>query len=202
MLPTHDHLVRNGEAAARVAEQIGYPVALKIHARGLAHKTEVGGIALNLMNNKAVRTAYREMIDRVHVRQPDLAVEGVLVQPMARAGLEMVVGVTRDSDFGPILMVGLGGIHVEVLHDVVYAPAPLTSSEAARLLQGLRGYKLLEGVRGAPPADIGALAAFMAAVSRFAADFADEIAEIDINPVIVHSHGQGLTVVDALIVKR
>jgi acetate---CoA ligase (ADP-forming) len=121
---------------------------------------------------------------------------------MAQRGVEMIVGITRDPDFGPMLMVGLGGIHVEVLKDVAFAPVPLPEDEALALLQELKGAAVLGGVRGDPPADKAALAQLMAALSRFAADHADTIAEIDLNPVIVHPEGEGLTVVDALIVKQ
>jgi hypothetical protein len=121
---------------------------------------------------------------------------------MARPGVEMILGVTRDPSFGPMVMVGLGGIHVEVLRDVASAPVPFGAAAALALLGELKGKAVLDVVRGAPAADCAALAGLMAALSRFAADHADAIAEIDLNPVIVHPEGQGLTVVDALIVKR
>jgi len=124
------------------------------------------------------------------------------VQAMARPGRELILGVTRDPNFGPMLMVGLGGIHVEVLRDVAFAPVPITDDQALALLDELKGAALLDGVRGAPPVDRAALAALMATLSRFAADHAEQIEEVDLNPVIVHPEGQGLTVVDALIVKR
>jgi acyl-CoA synthetase (NDP forming) len=114
----------------------------------------------------------------------------------------MILGVTRDATFGPMLMVGLGGIHVEVLKDVAFAPVPLDAEDARALLGELKGAALLDGVRGAKPADKNALVELMVALSRFAADHADRIAEIDLNPVIVHAAGEGLSVVDALIVKQ
>jgi hypothetical protein len=162
-------------------------VALKIHGRELAHKTEVGGIALGLESAPAVKQAYDEMLARVAALDPRPDIQGVLVQPMARAGIEMVVGISRDSDFGPMLLVGLGGIHVEISRDFALAPAPLDMAQAERLLRRLRGYQILGGARGRPPAAIDALCRLMVAVSRFAAEFADEVAEIDLNPVIVHS---------------
>ena len=119
-------------------------------------------------------------------RIPARAIEGVLVQPMAPPGIEMILGITRDPDFGPMLMVGLGGIHVEVLRDVAFSPVPIGPDEALALLGELNGAALLDGVRGAPPADRAALAELIAALSRFAADHADQIDEIDLNPVIVH----------------
>jgi acyl-CoA synthetase (NDP forming) len=121
---------------------------------------------------------------------------------MAAPGIEIILGVTRDPVFGPMLMVGLGGIHVEVLRDVVFSPVPIGQDEALSLLDELKGTALLNGVRGALPADRTALAELIATLSRFAADHGDLIEEIDLNPVIVHSKGQGFTVVDALIVKQ
>jgi len=126
----------------------------------------------------------------------------VLVQAMARPGREIILGIVRDANFGPMLMVGIGGIHVEVLRDVAFAPVPLGPEEALALLSELKGAALLDSVRGAPPADRAALVELMTKLSRFAADHADLIEEIDLNPVIVHPEGQGLTVVDALIVTR
>jgi len=187
-----------GEAVA-AAKRIGGPVALKVQSPDILHKTEAGAVLLNLSGDEAVRDGYRTVMMRAKAAHPDAKVEGVLVQAMARRGQEMILGITRDPDFGPMLMVGLGGIHVEVLKDVAFAPVPLTSEDAIALIGELKGAALLGGVRGAPPSDRAALAELMAALSRFAHDHRDTIAEIDLNPVIVHD--QGLTVVDALIVK-
>jgi len=149
-----------------------------------------------------VREAYQRVIASASNAHPGAAVHGVLVQAMARPGHEMILGITRDATFGPMLMVGLGGIHVEVLRDVVFSPVPIGREDALSLLGQLKGAALLDGVRGAAPDDRSALAELMARLSRFAANHADLIEEIDLNPVIVHPEGQGLTVVDALIVKR
>ena len=120
---------------------------------------------------------------------------------MARPGVDIILGVSRDPDFGPMLMVGLGGIHVEVLKDVAFAPVPLDRDDALDLIAQLKGTAVLDGVRGDKPADKAALADLIVALSRFAADHAGQISEIDLNPVIVHPAGQGLTLVDALIAK-
>ena len=149
-----------------------------------------------------MREAYGRVLADAAQAVPGARIDGVLVQAMARPGIEMILGVTRDPTFGPMLMVGMGGIHVEVLRDVAFSPVPIGREAALELLGGLKGSALLDGVRGAPPADRGALAEVIAALSRFAADHAELIEEIDLNPVIVHPEGQGLTVVDALIVKR
>lgn len=195
-------LASDAEAAARAAAELGFPVALKIQSPDLPHKTEIGGVALDLRTPESVRAAFGEIIGRARAAAPRADLRGVLVQRMAPRGQEIILGVNRDPTFGPMLMVGLGGIHVEVLGDVAFAPAPVTEAEARSLLAGLRGARLLEGVRGAPPADTDALVGLMVQVSRFASGLADEIEEIDLNPVLVHPAGQGLTVVDALILQR
>jgi acetate---CoA ligase (ADP-forming) len=195
-------LVTSVDEAAAATARIGGAVALKVQSPDITHKTEAGAVALGVSGDAAVREAYRRVLASAEQANPDAAISGVLVQAMARPGQEIILGVTRDATFGPMLMVGLGGIHVEVLRDVVFAPVPLGSDEALSLLAELRGAAVLDGARGAPPADRTALAELIATLSRFAADHAELIEEIDLNPVIVHPQGQGLTVVDALIVKR
>ncbi len=195
-------LAASEDEAVAVAARIGGGVALKIQSSDILHKTEAGAVVLNLTGEAAVREGFRTVSARAKTARPDAKIDGVLVQAMARRGQEIILGVTRDPDFGPMLMVGLGGIHVEVLRDVAFAPVPLGTDDALALLGELKGAAVLDGVRGAPASDRAALAALMVALSRFAADHADAVAEIDLNPVIVHEAGAGLTVVDALIVKR
>ena len=194
-------LARSADEAVAAAAEMGGPVALKVQSPDITHKTEAGAVALRVEGEAAVRAAYARVLKNAGAAHPDTAIEGVLVQMMAPPGLEIILGTSRDPDFGPMLMVGLGGIHVEVLRDVAFAPVPIGPDEALALLGGLRGAAIFDGVRGAPPADKTALVELMAALSRFAADHADAIAEIDLNPVIVHGDGKGLSVVDALIVK-
>jgi len=195
-------LVKSADEAVMAAAGIGGAVALKVQSPDITHKTEAGAVALGVTGDAAVREAYQRVIASAASAHPGALVHGVLVQAMAPPGREIILGITRDATFGPMLMVGLGGIHVEVLRDVVFAPIPLGRDDALSLLGDLKGAAMLDGVRGMPPADQEALAELMAALSRFAADHADLIEEIDLNPVIVHPQGQGLTVVDALIVKR
>jgi len=195
-------LVTSAEEAVASAARIGGPVALKVQSPDLTHKTEAGAVALNVMGDAAVRDAHKRVLAGAKAAHPDAAVHGVLVQAMAPPGREIILGVTRDPTFGPMLMVGLGGIHVEVLRDVAFAPVPIGPEEALALLGELKGAAILDSVRGAVLADRSALAELMTTLSRFAADHAHLIEEIDLNPVIVHAQGQGLTVVDALIVKR
>ena len=197
-----DFLATSEDDASEAAMRIGGAVALKVQSPDIAHKTEAGAVLLNLATVAEWREGYRAVLARAKATHPDARIDGVLVQAMAPRGQEMILGVTRDATFGPMLMVGLGGIHVEVLKDVAFAPVPFDSEGALDLIGQLKGAALLDGVRGAKPADKAALAELMVALSRFAADHADQIAEIDLNPVLVHEEGQGLSVVDALIVKQ
>jgi acetate---CoA ligase (ADP-forming) len=197
-----EELARDEREAVAAAGRVGFPVALKVQSPDVAHKTDAGGVALGLASADAVRAAYREVMDRVKRAKPGARIDGVLVQAMAPRGQEMIVGVSRDTDWGPMLMVGLGGIHVEVLHDVALSPVPLDHDEALALVRRLRGARLLDGVRGELPADVDALAEVMVSLGRFAADHAELIQEIDLNPVIVHAEGRGVSIVDALIVTR
>jgi acyl-CoA synthetase (NDP forming) len=195
-------LATSADAAVAAAARIGGPVALKVQSPEIVHKTEAGAVALGVTGERAVRAAYADVLRNAEAACPGAAIEGVLVQRMAPPGQEMIIGVSRDPSFGPMLMVGRGGIHVEVLRDVAFAPVPIGVDAAQDLIGELKGAALLDGVRGAAPADRRALAELIAALSRFAVDHADRIAEIDLNPVIVHPRGRGVSVVDALILTR
>jgi acetate---CoA ligase (ADP-forming) len=194
-------LARSADEAVVAAKSLGRLVALKVQSPDILHKTEAGAVALNLSPGE-VRAAYKRVLGGAKHYAPDARIEGVLVQPMVAPGREVMLGVSRDARWGPLLMVGLGGVLVEVLDDVALAPVPLDHDAALALIGKLRGAALLGAHRGAPAADIDALAALMARLAQFAADHAEEIAEIDLNPVIVHPQGEGVSVVDALIVKR
>ena len=195
-----EELVRDEAGAIAAARRIGYPVALKVQSPEIAHKTEAGVLALKLDSDTAVRDAYRRVVERAGA-VPRATIQGVLVQKMAEAGREMIVGVSRDRDFGPMLMVGLGGIHAEVLRDVVVLPVTIDAADARAALDRLRGAAILRGVRGEPPADVDALVDVLVRLARFAADHAGTVGEIDLNPVIVHAAGRGVSIVDALVVK-
>ena len=198
-----EEMVGDVARAVEAAGRIGFPVALKVQSPDIPHKTEAGALALGLATPAALRRAYRQVVSRPRGRAtPAPTSVACWCSRWRRKGVEVIVGVTRDETFGPLLMVGLGGVFVEVLRDVAFAPAPLTREDARDLLGQLRGARLLQGVRGDPPADVDALIDLLVSVSRFAADHADAIAEVDLNPVIVHPQGQGLSVVDALIIKR
>jgi len=192
-------VARTEDEAVSGAEAVGCPVALKISSRNIAHKTDAGGVALNLRDGGEVRQAYRRIMDGVCSREPRPDVEGVLVQAMVSGGLELIVGMKRDPQFGPVLMVGLGGIFTEVMEDVTLRVAPVSVEDALDMLRELKAYPLLRGVRGSRPADVEALARIVERVSRIALD-CPSISEQDLNPVIVSRRGRGAVAVDALLV--
>ncbi|MFM9942947.1 MAG: acetate--CoA ligase family protein [Hyphomicrobiaceae bacterium] len=197
-----EKLVTSREAAIAAAKEIGGAVALKVQSPDILHKTEAGAVALNACTAEDVGAAYDRIIKNAKAYAPHANVQGVLVQAMAPKGREVILGINRDPHYGPMLMLGLGGIHVEVLKDVVFAPVPLQPSEAQAMISRLRGAKLLDAHRGEPAADKTALVDLMVRLAHFAADHADAIAEIDLNPVIVHGEAHGLTIADALIVTK
>jgi len=196
------HLATCVDEAKAAFEKISGAVALKVQSTDIIHKSDAGTLALNLTSADAVAVAYDKVLGSAKAYKVDADIQGVLVQPMAPKGVEMILGITPDDKFGPMLMVGLGGIFVEILKDVAFAPAPLNRTEAAKLLQRLRGYPLLKGARGEPVADVEALIDVMVRLSTFAAEQKNSVAEIDLNPVIVHPEGQGVSIADALIVKH
>ncbi len=195
-------LVQSGDEAVAAAQAIGRPVALKVQSADIPHKTEADAVALDLVGADIVRAAYGRVLTAAKRHAAAARIDGVLVQPMAAPGREVLLGVSRDPTWGPLLAVGLGGVLVEVLGDVALTPVPLDHAGARALIGRLRGAQLFESYRGMPPADTAALADLMVRLSLFAADHADDIAAIDLNPVIVHALGDGVSVVDALIVKR
>jgi acyl-CoA synthetase (NDP forming) len=202
VLEADERLATTGEEALEIAEAIGGKVALKVQSPDILHKTEAGAVALNILGGAEARKAFEYLTVNARAFSPGADIRGVLIQPMANKGQEVILGINRDPSFGPMLMVGMGGVFVEIMKDVAFAPVPLTADDAHTLLNKLKGRKLLDGVRGEPPADVAALVELMVNLSHFAANFADEIQEIDLNPVLVHPKGDGVTVVDALIVKQ
>jgi acetate---CoA ligase (ADP-forming) len=195
-------LVNSADAAVAAAGRIGAAVALKVQSPDITHKTEAGAVALYLASADAVRTSYERVFGNARRHVPDARILGVLVQPMAPPAREVILGVKHDATFGPLLMVGLGGVQVEVFKDVALGPLPLSEADAREMLARLKGAPLLGAFRGQPAADVDALVELMVRLGQFASDHADAIAEIDLNPVLVHEQGKGVSVVDALIVKR
>jgi acetate---CoA ligase (ADP-forming) len=197
-----ERLVTSQAQAVEAATALGYPVALKIASPDLPHKTEAGGVVLGLQSPHAVTAGYQQIIASAAAYRPDARVDGVLVQKMAPRGHELVIGMVNDPAFGPIMMVGLGGTMVELMGDVVHRPAPIDVAEATDMLRGLKSARLLAGFRGAQPIDIAPAAELIAALSQAALAYRDRIAEMELNPVILHADGSGLTIADALILLR
>ena len=189
-----------GEAVG-AAEKLGYPCVLKLASVDIPHKTEFGALRLGLENRTAVENAYEEMLVSVRAKKPDARIEGVLVQKQIK-GVECLLGIARDEQLGPTLVMGLGGVFVEILADVQIRIPPISAAEAKRALESLKGAKVFTGVRGAAAADLDALADMAAKLSWLAHDLRNEIAEFDLNPVVVLPAGQGAFAVDALLVMR
>ncbi|MEK9672563.1 MAG: acetate--CoA ligase family protein [Rhodospirillaceae bacterium] len=194
---SRESLVQSAADAVAAWRDIGGPVVLKIASPDIPHKTEIGGVILNLNDAAAVSAGYETLIQRAKTAKPDARIDGVIVAEMAGTGVECVMGVVRDPAYGPAVMFGLGGIFVEVLKDVTFRIAPFGVDEARRMIDEIQGRAMLDGVRGQPPADIDALADALARLSVFAHANRDKIESIDINPFIVLPHGA--VAVDALI---
>lgn len=195
-----ERLVQDADAAARVATEIGYPVVLKIASPDLPHKTEAGGVVVGVSSEAEVRRAYAQMRDRVATKAPHAAIDGVIVAPMAKGVAELILGSRIDPVFGPVVMVGIGGIFAEILQDSAVEMAPVSETQAMAMLRSLKAFAVLDGARGRPRADLDAAARAVAALSRFAAAHADTIAEIDINPLLLRVEGEGAVALDALLI--
>jgi acetate---CoA ligase (ADP-forming) len=187
------------EAAARAASSIGYPVVLKVASPDLAHKTDVGGVALGLEDAEDLRVAWDRMQRSLATRAPTAHIAGFTVEQEVAGGKEVLIGVQRDPNFGPIIAFGLGGIYVEVLRDVTFRLAPLRTLAARHMVESVKAFPLLRGVRGEPPGDLDALQEAIERVSQLAVDLS-EVAELDVNPLIVRRAGQGVVAVDARVV--
>lgn len=197
---SREEVATTEEEAVRAAKSIGYPVAVKIDSPDILHKSEAGVIRLNITNESELLKAYREIIKKAKVYDSKARINGVLVQEMIPKGVEVIVGMNRDPQFGPTIMFGLGGIFVEILEDVALRIAPVDVDEARAMIREIRGYKVLTGARGRTKADEGALADMLVKVSRMALTLGPRLAELDINPVIVLEEGQGAKVADALAI--
>jgi acetate---CoA ligase (ADP-forming) len=191
-------LVTNAGQAQAAAAKLGEKLVLKIVSPDIPHKTEMGGVMLNVPGAEAGR-AYDELVGRVQARAPRAKIDGVLISPMVSGGVEMILGVQNDPVFGPVIMLGLGGIFVEVLRDVTFRIAPFGLEEAHRMIGELRGRAMLEGARGQPPCDIDALATALSKLSIFAAAQCGQFTSIDVNPLLVRPSGQGAAALDVLI---
>jgi acetate---CoA ligase (ADP-forming) len=194
-------LAHSSQEAVNAADHLGYPCVLKVASADIPHKTEFGALRLGLQDRASVQKAHDEMLARVCAAKPDAKIEGVLVQKQLK-GVECLLGIARDDQLGPTLVMGLGGVFVEILADVAIRIPPISAAEARRTLESLKGRAVFAGVRGAPPADIDALADMATRLSWLAHDLGNDIAELDLNPVVVLPAGQGAFAVDALLVGR
>jgi len=192
-------LAATADEAVSIAEHVGYPVAMKISSPDILHKSDLGGVRLNLSNAQQVRDAFDLMMLRITKRAPDAQIDGAYVEKMASKGREIIIGMSRDPQFGPMLMFGLGGIFVEVMKDVTFHLAPITADEAMQMLLGTRSYALLKGARGQAAVDITSIASGLQRISQLVTDF-PQIAELDINPFMVGPVGTEPVVADARMI--
>lgn len=185
------------DEAVNFADQIGYPVVLKIVSPDVIHKFDVGGVMLNLKTFSEVKDAYTKILQNVKKHKPDAKINGILVQEMAPTSTEVIIGETKDPQFGPAIMFGLGGIFVEILKDVTFRIAPITETDAREMITEVKAYPILKGYRGQPPADTEAIVKILTNTSRLVMDHA-EIKELDLNPIMVYE--KGAKTVDARII--
>ncbi|MCC6000798.1 MAG: acetate--CoA ligase family protein [Pararhodobacter sp.] len=193
-------VVTNADEAAQSAARMDVPLAMKIMSPDIQHKSDIGGVALNVSGAEAARATHDRLIAAAAQHAPQARIDGVLASPMTSGGTELILGTATDPVFGPVVMVGLGGIFAEVLHDTALRLAPVTEDQAVEMLRELKAFALLNGARGRPPADIQAAARAVAALSRFAVRHAETVSEIDVNPLLVRDAGQGAVALDALII--
>nr|HRC76067.1 acetate--CoA ligase family protein [Kouleothrix sp.] len=192
-------LARSPDEAAAIGGQLGFPVVMKISSPDILHKSDIGGVKVGVPDAATARDIYELIEYRARKYNPEATIAGVLVQEQVRKGREVLVGVSRDPQFGPLVVFGLGGIYVEVLKDVAFRLAPISRDEAREQIRAIRTFPLLKGVRGEPPADLAAAEEIVLRVSQLVTDF-PEIVEMDINPLVIHNQGEGAIVLDARII--
>ena len=194
---TVSRLATNADEAASIASEIGFPVVLKVVSGDIAHKSDVGGVVLGLADAEAVKRGYDDMMAKVKAAAPNATIDGVAVQQMAKPGTEVIIGTTTDPQFGPVMMFGLGGIFVEVLKDVAFRIVPLEPRDAKQIVREIKGYPVLEGVRGQEGADLASLEKLILRISEFVEQHPD-VRELDLNPVLAYP--DGAIAVDARVV--
>lgn len=199
---TQEKLATSAQQAKEIAQEIGYPVALKVMSHDITHKTDAGIIRLNIFDDSEIENYYQEIIENAKKYNSQANIQGVLVQEMLRGETEVIVGMSQDPQFGPIIMFGIGGIFVEVLEDVSFRVPPLTEYDAEEMIKEVRGYKILKGIRGKKPSDIDSLTDILVKFSNLCLDLKDSVAELDINPVMVFEKGKGAKALDSLVIVR
>lgn len=194
----NEEVAKTVDEAVELANSIGYPVVMKIESVDILHKSDIGGVKLNITTEEAVRKVFYEILENAKTHEPNARVGGVLVQQMATKGVEVIVGVNNDPQFGPSILCGLGGVFVEVFKDTSLCPVPVSKKEAINMINELKSSKLLKGYRGNPKLDIDALADVIVNISNFAKDNKNTLKELDINPIFIYE--KGLNAVDALVI--
>jgi len=199
VLPTK--LAKDDVEAAVIAADMTFPVVMKIVSSQILHKSDAGGVMVGLENQEEVKRAFYQIVDSAAKYDPNAVIDGVLVQKMAFPGTETILGMNRYPVFGPLLMFGLGGIYVEVFEDVVFRLAPIDRNEARRMIHEIKGFKLFEGFRGRPKADLEVIEKALVSLSDIVMNH-PEISEMDINPLLIHEEGKVTTVADCRIILK
>lgn len=199
---THSRVAKTEDEAVKLAAEIGYPVVMKIVSPQILHKSDAGGVKVNIKDETAVRATYNTILQNAKAYKADADIHGILVQEMAPLGTEVILGSVNDATFGPTVMFGLGGIFVEVLKDVTFRVAPFSKKQALEMMAEIKGAPILQGVRGELPRDTNALADAICRYAYMVLDLSDEISESDANPVMVYENGKGLKVVDARVILK
>ena len=194
-------VAKNADEAAKIVDSFGVPVVMKVMSADVIHKFDAGGVILNVRRGADAKATYQKILDNVQKAVPGAKVDGILIEEMARKGVEVILGTSRDERFGPLMMFGLGGTMVEVLKDVSFRLAPMWQTSGERMVRQIRSFKVLDGFRGAPPSDIDAIVDALLRLSVMVCNH-PEISECDINPLIVHAKGEGCSVADSRIMLR
>jgi len=194
-------LAQSPKEAARIADKIGYPVVLKVDSPDLPHKTDLGLVKVGLSSKAEVESAFSDIERKLKAIKTPVSINGVLVQEMISGGTEVIIGIKQEPQLGPALLFGLGGIFTEVMKDFSLRVCPVSRDDVREMIREIKGFKLLEGFRGSPPADIDALEEALLNAARLAMALKDRIKEIDINPLLVLPKGQGVRAIDALLIK-
>ncbi|MEM0084807.1 MAG: acetate--CoA ligase family protein [Candidatus Methanomethylicia archaeon] len=194
---TKFRVAKDLDQALEFSREIGYPVVFKIVSPDIIHKSDVGGVIINIKNDEEAKNAYKKIMDNVKKHNPNAKIVGILVQEMAPAGLEVIIGGIKDPQFGHAIMFGLGGIFVEILKDVTFRIVPITREDAEEMIREIRGYPLLKGYRGQPPVDENAIIEALMKTSKLLMDF-PKIEQLDLNPIFAYE--KGIKVIDARII--
>ncbi|NHJ05029.1 MAG: acetyl-CoA synthetase [Candidatus Heimdallarchaeota archaeon] len=195
---TNFHVAKNVSEARKIANQIGFPIVMKIVSPQIIHKTDAGGVKLNVKNEKETEIAFNDIITNCKKFNKDAEIRGVLIEKMVKSSTEIIVGVTRDPTFGPAVMFGLGGIFVELLKDVSFRIAPLTDKDAKEMINEIKALPMLQGFRGGPIVNLENIVNILLKISKLSVDYIKDIKEIDLNPIFAYE--DSLLIVDARVI--